>query len=301
MSGVLPALGAAWRIAFLTAAAPVVGSVLLLAIARLTGARWQGLDGAARWAPLLIVGGALLGLAQAGVDLPPHLAHWASWWGMALRGAIAAALLAWAGARLRAGAGTTFAGVTLALYAASVTPIASDWMLGQVPGHSVSAIGMMFSVEAIAGIAALLLVTGQGSLPTRRDMAQLMAAAMLGLVYLAFMDYLIIWFGNLPSRVGFYLDRGTPAMTVLVSAALLVGLAAPIGLLALVGGERGRRGAGAAVLVGLLLFNGWWVAGGVLALLLGGALAALLGAGLIAAGLTGAGAGLGAWRRAAHG
>lgn len=286
MSGVATVLAAAWRIAFLTAAAPVVGSVLLLAIARLTGARWQGIERPARLAPALIVAGALLGLAQVSVDAPDHLKPWMSWWAVGLRGATAGAGLAYAGARLREGASITFAAVTLAVYTVLVTPVASDWMLGQVPGHPVSAIGMMLTVEGIAGAAAVMLATGQAALPARRDMAQLMVAAALGLGYLTFMDYLIVWFGNLPSRVGFYLDRGTPAMAALVWAALLAGLAAPIGLLSLVagggdGGGRGRRAAGAAVLLGLLLFNGWWVAGGAIALLAGAVPTGIMAAGAV--------------------
>jgi len=271
-------LAGAWRIAFLTAGAPVIGSVLLLSVKQLTGACWQGFDRAARFAPGLVVGGALLGLGQIATDAPFHLKPWVSWWGVGVRAMLAGAGLAYAGARLRDGAGTTFAAVALAVFAALVTPVASDWMLGQVPGHPVSAIGMMLSVEAIGGAAALLLATGRGTLPDRRDLARLMIAAMLGLGYLAFMDFLIIWFGNLPSRVGFYVDRGTPAMVALVWAALLAGLAAPIALLSLVEGERGRRAAGVAVLLGLLLFNAGWVAGGLLTLLLAALLTALLGA-----------------------
>jgi len=279
VSDLLAILADALRIALLTAAAPLLGSVLLMAIARLTGARWNGFDSTAAVLPALAAGGALLGLARIGHEAPDHLKLWMSWWGFGLREVIAGALVAYAGVRLRAGAGTNFAAATVAVYTLLSTLVASDWMLGQVPGHPVSAIGMMLTVEAIGAAAALLLVTGRGSLRTRRDMTQLMIAAALGLAYLTFMDYLIIWYGNLPSRVDFYLDRGTPAMAVLAWGALLVGLAAPIALLSLVEGERGRRAAGGAVLLGLLLFNCWWVAGGVAALLLGALLFVLLGLG----------------------
>lgn len=276
----LPAMfGDAWRIALLTAAAPLLGSVLLLAIARLTGARWDGIEGVVPIVPALAIGGALLCLAQLGHDAPDHLKHWMSWWGVGLRGAAEGALIAYAGFRLRTGKRINVAAVTLAAYAVLVTPAAGDWMLGQVPGHPVSAIGMMLSAEAIGAAAALLLVTGRGSVATRHDMARLMIAAALGLSYLAFMDYLIVWYGNLPSRVGFYVDRGTPAMVALAGAALLVGLATPIGSLSLMAGERGRRVSGGAALVGLLLFNAWWVAGGLAALLLGVLLTVLLGVG----------------------
>jgi len=279
VNGLAVILADAWRIALLTAAAPIIGSVLLLAIARLTGARWTGIDRLGSLAAWLVAGGALLGLGQIGVDAPVHLKPWMSWWGVGLRMGLAGLVMAYAAGRLRAAASTTFAGVTLALYTALATPLASDWMLGQVPGHPVSAIGMMLTVEAIAAAAAVMLVAGWGTLPTRQDLSRLMVAALLGLGYLTFMDFLIIWFGNLPSRVGFYLDRSTPVMVALVWAAVLSGLVAPVGLLSLVRGERGRRAAGGAALVGLLLFNCWWVAGGVVAVLLGAVLSVLLAGG----------------------
>lgn len=272
-------LAAAWRIAFLTLAAPVMGSVLMTAIARLTGARWAALSPVARFAPLLALA-ALFGLAQVADRPPEHLELWLSWWAVGLRGLVAGALFAWAAARLASGAGETFAGVTLALYAALVTPIASDWMLGQNPGHPVSAIGMMLFVESIGGAAALALALGRGPLPFRRDMARLLVAAALGLAYLAFMDFLIIWFGNLPSRVGFYVARGTPGMAALAAVALTAGVAAPIALLTLIEGERGRRLAGMSGLAGLLLFNSWWVAGGVAGSVLAALIVAAAAAGL---------------------
>jgi hypothetical protein len=226
-------LAAVWRTLFLTASAPAIGAVLLLAIARVTGARWDEVRLPPIAMRLTIVGAALLGLAQVASPPPPHLALWMAPWFVGIRAVLAAALLAFAGARMAAGASTTFAAVTLALYAAVVTPLASDWMLGQVAGHSVSAAGMMLVTEQIGGACALALLLRRGDARLRGDMAGLMIAAMLGLSYLAFMDYLIVWFGNLPARVGFYLVRDTPGQAVLVWLALSAGLAAPIALLAL--------------------------------------------------------------------
>ena len=268
MSVLTADLAAGWRIAFLTLSAPVIGAVTLLAIGRLTGARWEVLGAVARPAPLLILAGAVMGLAQLAHPPPPHLVVWLAWWAVALRGALAGLLVAWAGAWLRRGASETVAGVVLAVYAVVVTPIAGDWMLGHVPGYSVSAIGMMIFVEGVAAAAATSLVMGRGSAAFRWDMAKLMVAAALGLAYLAFMDFLIVWFGNLPSRVGFHLDRSTPTMAVSVWTALVAGLAAPIAVLSLVGGDKGLRLAGVFTLAALFLFNVRWVGGGLIAALL---------------------------------
>ena len=267
-------LAATWRTVFVTAGAPAIGSVLLLAIARLVGADWRAAALPLLAMRLTVVGAALLGLAQAATVPPGHLATWMHPLAVGARAIAFAGAVAVAGTRLRNGVSRGEAGVVLAVYAWVVTPVASDWLLGQVPGHSVSAVGMILFVEQIAGACALTLMRGVAEARLRRDLGALMIAGMLGLGYLAYMDYLIVWYGNLPARVPFYLDRSGPAALPAVLGALLVGLAAPIGLLA-----TGRaRLAGGSVLVGLGLFNLWWVGGGLLsAAVAGAALALLLG------------------------
>jgi hypothetical protein len=272
------AAAAAWRIAFVTASAPVIGAVLLLAIARVTGARWDPLDRLAASAVWFLPAGALLGLSQLAVVAPGHLVVWMSWWAVSLRGLIVITALAFASWRLRQRASTTFAAVVLALYATVVTPWASDTMLGHAPGHPVSAIGMMQLTQSVAGATAVALAGRMGSVVFQRDMGKLMIAAALGLAYLAYMDYLIVWYGNLPSRVGFYADRSSWAMALLVWAGLVTGLTVPILLLWQVRADWGQRLAGLSVLAGLLLFNLWWIGGGWLAGLGGIALTGVVAA-----------------------
>lgn len=272
------AFAAALRIGFVAASAPAFGAVLLLAIARLTGADWSPLRPWARLAWLAAPVALLLGVAQAAIAPPAHLAIWMHPLFVAVRAAGAAALLGWAGLRLAGGAGRTFAGVTLALYAALVTPIASDWLLGGVPGHPVSAVGMMLFVVQVAAACALLLLAGGGGEPMRGDLAKLMIAAALGLGYLCYMDYLIVWFGNLPAHVGFYVTRSTPGQAMLVWLTLVVGLAVPIALLAPRRSADRQRWAGASVLAGLILFMAWWIGGGIVGLFGGAVLTGLLAA-----------------------
>ena len=262
---VLPALVDGWRIAFLLVEAPVVGAVLLLAIGTVTGARWEPV---ARLIPLLsivLVGAAVLGLAQSITPTPPHFSLWLHPLAVAMRGASAVGLLLWAVRRPLEGRSGTVAAVLLAGYAVLVTPIAFDWLLGGVPGQPVSAAGMMLAVRQVAGATALLLVLGWGDVAFRRDMAKLMVAAALGLGYLHFMDYLIVWFGNLPDRVGFYVDRSHGVAGRLPPLALLLGWAVPIGLLA---AGRAQRWAGGSTLAALFVTDCWWVGGGIVAALL---------------------------------
>ena len=267
------AAAAAVRFAILTIGAPVLGTVLLAAIGRLVGARWLLPPLPPVAIRLLIPAAALLGVVQLATPAPPHLAIWMHPLAVGVRAVLATGVLAYAGARLAGGASASFAAVTLALYALLVTPLASDWLLGHVPGHAVSAAGMMLCVEQIAGAGALILASGRGDVRTRRDMAGLTVAAALGLGYLTYVDYLILWFGNLPARVGFYVVRAAWPAAGLAWFALLAGLVAPLALLAWRGAS-GQRAAGVAVLLGLLAFNGWWVGGGMIALALGSAVAA---------------------------
>lgn len=273
-------LAAAWRVLFLTASAPLIGGVLLAAIGRVTGARWTDALAPPAATRLVIVGAAVLGFAQMATPLPPHLALWMNPGLVGVRAVIACGMLAFAGVRLAGGASVTFAAVMLALYAALVTPVAMDWLLGEVPGHTVSSAGMMLFVEQIAGACALVLVLGRGDARFRADMAKLMVAAALGLGYLIFMDYLILWFGNLPSRVGFYVARSSPWGAVAVWVALIAGLATPVALLMLRPERSGEQAAGVAVLIALFVTNGWWVGGGVAAWLSAAAGLALIAAGV---------------------
>lgn len=267
-------LARALQLGFVLAGAGPIGAVLMLAVARLTGAHWAPLARALPAMPAVPV--LALGLLAGGAALPAHLATWQAAPFVAVRGVAAAAALAWAGARLAAGASATFAGVTLALYAWLVTPVATDWLMAGEPGHSVSAAGMMLFVQQIAAACAMALVAGWGGERLRGDLAKLLVAAALGLCYLAYMDYLVIWFGNLPGRVPFYAARGGPAGGAVVVVALLLGLVLPVALLVARPGEPGRRPAAASALAGLFVFDAWWIGGGPVAAVLASALPALL-------------------------
>lgn len=262
------------QVGFLLAGAPAIGAVLLLAIARLTGADWSPL---LRFPPMLalVLPLGLLAMLANTAPLPDHLRLWQHPIATALRAGAGLAALWWVGGRIGRGAPEAMAGLLLASYALLVTPIGADWLLPGEPGHPVSAIGMMLFVQQIIGATALLLLLPLGGERLRSDMAKLLVAAALGLCYLSFMDYLIVWFGNLPARVPFYLARNTPGSAVLVITALLLDLAVPITALSLAPAELGRRLAGGGALAGLWLFDLWWLDAGILAALIGAVVAVL--------------------------
>lgn len=274
-----PAVARGVRFAFLVAGAAPIGAAVLLAIARVTGADWRGLAPIAAPLPLLVPVAAIATMGAP--PLPSHLAVWSNPLFVALRAALAVGALAFAAPRLGR---ENVAAVTLALFAALITPIATDWLLGTEPAHSVSAVGMMYFVASIAAACAVLLVTRLGGERMRGDLAKLLIAAALGLCYLTFMDYLITWYGNLPPRVPFYLARTAFPGAFAVIIAMVLGLFGPIGALTLIAGEPGRRAAGALALGGLMLWTGWWLQGGLVAALAGLVATAILGAALVSRG-----------------
>ena len=254
-----------WRVAFLTVGAPIIGAVLMLVIAVLTGARWPAFEPLAAAAPIVALAAIGIGVIQLAAPPPAHLGVWQQPIAVGIRAVVAAAAIAWLGARIGRGASVTVVAIGLAIYTALVTPIGSDWMLGGDPGHSVSAIGMILFVEQIGGACAVMLVLGWGDERFLRDMGKMLAACGLGLSYLVFMDFLILWYGDLPSRIGWYTVRSTLPMELLAGAALVLGLFVPIGAQALVGGRDGQRIGGASALLALALLNLWWTHAGLLA------------------------------------
>lgn len=256
----VPAL-AGWRACFLVAEAVPAGAVALLLVARVTGADWRApLAPLTRPLPFLLL--AFLPVV-AGQALGPGTGEhriWLSWPFFGARGLAALAFWWWLSRRLLGrGLSVLGAGLALAAHGIAVTLIGTDWLLGAVPGQPNSAIGMILGVMQIGAACAAALVLGTAEEQHRQDFAKLAFAAALGLSYLFFMDFLIVWYGDLPSRVAFYAVRedwpwaGIPALAVLVA---LCGTLAP----ALARG--GWIAAGAGLLAALLLVSGWQVAGG---------------------------------------
>ncbi len=256
-----------WRLAFVTAGAPIAGAVLLLLIARVTGADWPWFAPLASAAPLLVIGAVGIGVIQLAVPPPVHLGLWQQPIAVGIRAVLAAGAIAWVGVKLMRNAGVTFAAAALAIYAILSTAIGSDWLLGGTSGHAVSAIGMMLATQQIGAACAAVLLIGWGDERFRRDMGKLLVAAGLGLSYMIFMDFLILWYGDVPAKIGWYVDRATPLLDIVVMLALVCGLCVPIAAQALIGVRNGQRIAGASALVGLALIDLWWVDAGLLALL----------------------------------
>lgn len=271
-----------WRAAFLLLSAPPLGAVALLLVARLVGADWDAaltpLLPAVPWLALLAVP---VAIGQALFHWPDgHLHVWLSPPLFVMRSAIALAFWSWLALRLRRGR-VAQPGPMLFAHGLVVSVMGYDWLLGAAPAQPQSAVPMVLATMQIGGAAALACAAGWGGEVQRRDLAYLLLAAALGLAYLLYMDFVIVWFGNLPEHVEWYVDRQALPAVLLPGLAVAVGLVTPVLLVGIVRGDAARRWAGVAALAGLGLVADWFVAGGVGWLALLAALAAVLALGAI--------------------
>ncbi|MGV7034713.1 hypothetical protein [Methylobacterium symbioticum] len=273
------ALARGWLLAWIAFGAAPAGSLVLLLIHRITGGAWGEalapvLRPAAGLLPLVALGFAGVALAQ------PLLYPWAADPGtvkpdvaalyftpvlFAARGSVA--LLGWsvlAGLALAGRCGRLAAGLGLAFYGLTISLVPVDWILSLEPGFTASAFGAGIALHQILAALALAAVIGPRSLDrtTAPDLANLLLAALLGVLYLGLMDYVVAWYGDLPPKAAYYLRRGTDAYAALIGTALVAGGIVPL-LLLLFSGLRTSPGAlrlvGLLVLVGLALRFAWLV------------------------------------------
>ncbi len=273
------AAAAAWLFTLILATSLTAGAVSLLLTAKLTGGVWAealapALVPLARVAPLCGIAfiplffflAALYPWAASGPEHASVGAYYLNPAFLAVRLAIAFAgwgLLAWLVVPLRGAVGQVASGVGLVFHIVMTTALAYDWLLALQPAVTSSVFG------AHVAILFLLSALAFGALFSRlrphkaaKDVAGLIIAAMLGTIYLDFMQYLIIWYGDLSDTAKFYLDRTGPAPTAALIAALVVGGIVPLALLlpeARRSDPRAVRAASALVLVGIALHWGWCV------------------------------------------
>jgi hypothetical protein len=118
-------------------------------------------------------------------------------------------LLAWlAATRTRGVARPAVAAVGLVLWALSGSLAGFDWQMSLEPPFRSTIFGLLFlEDQTLTGTAfAVLASAGRGA--TRPGpLAAVLLAVVLLWSYLAFMQYLIVWSGNLPHEIVFYLHR----------------------------------------------------------------------------------------------
>jgi hypothetical protein len=109
-------------------------------------------------------------------------------------------------------------GPGLVVYALTMTAVAIYWVMSLDPAWYSSVYGLLFLVGQIYGVLALAIIAAVSlsrgepfktilRTSEQHDLGKLAFAFVMLYVYLAFAQFLIIWSGNLPDEIPWYLDR----------------------------------------------------------------------------------------------
>ncbi|GJE12462.1 MULTISPECIES: hypothetical protein [Methylobacterium] len=272
-------LARGWLVAWLVWSAVPVGSLVLMLIHRVTGGRWgEALAPALRPAAGLIP---LAALAFLGVALSlPALYPWAADPGTVKPGVAelyldpalfdlraAVTLVGWSVLALLCLAGRCSplaAALGLSFYGLTISLVAVDWILSVEPHFTSSAFAANVAFHQILAALAWAALASPPGLDAERaaDLAGLILATLLGVLYLSLMSYIVAWYGDLPEKSVWYLRRGTGPWIAVLLAALAAGGLLPFA--ALLFGRIRRsvaslRVVGLLTLIGVALHLAWYV------------------------------------------
>ena len=281
-----PWLALACRLAVFTCLAPAIGSLVLVLIHRITGGQWtagiapflRAAIGLLPWIWLFAL--PVLFLPRPESSGSRHLAlTFLNYEGlpMTLLRALAAAVLFFVlRALLADGVGLArdptrnprpwVGPVGLILVFFMLTFLGDDWLESLEAGwHSTAFPVTWIASQVVSGLAlALLCGLRCGAMPARDgasgrtlgiDWGNLMLATVMFWTYVTFCQFLIIWAGNLPEEISWYLRREAGGWRYVAPAVAFFGFALPFLLLLM---RRLKRSVlGLSLVAGLLLASQW--------------------------------------------
>ena len=172
--------------------------------------------------------------------------------GWSLLGIVFAAGL---GSRLLAGLGLAFFGLTISF-------VAVDWYLSLEPQYVATAFAAMIAIQQLLAALAVTAVIGAPAIDGKvaGDLSALLIATLLGVVYLEFMTFVVAWYGDLPEKSVWFLERSGLGWTSVLITAILTGAVLPFAMLLVKAVRRSRLGlriAGGLILFGTILHVAW--------------------------------------------
>lgn len=271
-----------WLAAFVFWSGVSIGSVTAIMIHALTGGRW-GL----RFAAVFIPSAAAIPLM--GVLFVPvlvEISYFYPWVSTASnvapdvsryylnvpffigRSAIAFLLwsfLAFSLPRLTGWLEVLVAAIGLACFGLLIGPIGVDWILSLEPAFISDSFGVSLAITQLASALAWALIISAGTEEDigLADLGGLLLATLLGITYINFIAVLVIWYGDLPSRVFWFVNRGAWPWKATAVFAFAFASVVPIFSLFLerVRSSRvGLRAVGVITLVGLAGYDAYLVA-----------------------------------------
>jgi hypothetical protein len=247
-----------------------LGAMANLMLHNLTGGAWgvalrPALAAAARLVPL----GALLGIPViVGMrELYPIADH--GWFDPRFFAARSVAYLAiWSALALLVRRSEAFSAIGLIVYVFTVSLAATDWVAALVPEWYSSALGLVVAAGQMLGAMALAVAhAGLGAPRGERgggiyiDFGNLLLMYVMTWAYLAFMQFLIVWAGNLPREIAWYLPRLQTGWVAIGVTLVVFHFFAPLGLLLFRGMKRAPLllGCLAAVLLFMHALDVYWL------------------------------------------
>jgi hypothetical protein len=243
----------AYRFAAFACLQPALGSLIFALIYRITGGQWGEsllpyLRAGIRLVPwiwplialLALVPAAYPGLPSPGPSIPanPPAAI------LLLRAAIYEGIflsLRWVALR---DSGRSLAAPGLIVLVYTLHFLAADWFFTLEPGWYSSGFPLVWmSIQATAGLSwAILLAAGRGLNPAERgsagrslglDWGNLLLTTVIFSSYVAFVEFLIIWSGNLPREISWFLRRDSGVWRAVIIGLALFHLGFPLGCMLL--------------------------------------------------------------------
>jgi hypothetical protein len=156
-----------------------------------------------------------------------------------------------------------FSGIGALVYALTISFAAVDWVMSLDPHWGSTIYGMIFmageGLSALAFCVIMLTVLTRYS-PMKeiikaeqfRDLGKLMLAFVMLFAYFSFSQWLIIWSGNLPEEISFFMNRIHGGWGIVALAIILFHFALPFALL--LSKQRKRDGERLIWLAALLMF-----------------------------------------------
>ncbi|HEY1791635.1 MAG TPA: hypothetical protein VGG34_01850 [Opitutaceae bacterium] len=243
----------AYRLAFFACLAPALGCTFLVLLHRITGGQWTNGIG-----PMLLSGNRMtpwvwvLAVPMLFMGRRPDGAGYDSLPVLALRLVVYGALffgVRWAladdvgverDARKNARPWVGSVGMIVLFFA--LTLLADDWIESLEPEwHSTAFAAVWIVGLTVSGLSLCVLFAlggdaapgqkGSASRSLGNDWGNLLLSAAIFFTYVAFAQFLIIWAGNLPHEISWYLERERGAWLYVIPALALTGFAAPFGIL----------------------------------------------------------------------
>jgi hypothetical protein len=161
-------------------------------------------------------------------------------------------------ALLTAGLGMLFHGII-------ISSVSIDWYLSLEPPFVSSSVGASVGImQLVAATAwAALLAPASPDDPAVGDVGGLLLAFLLGITYVDFMAFLVIWYGDLPHQEFWFVERDRFPWSIIAAGWFILGSVAPIFSLFLARARRSRfalRIVAISVLLGSMLYIAYLIA-----------------------------------------